>query len=557
MTSTRHLSRAGLPSAVAGSVLVLVAATVPSTPSTFGTHNVSVSVALLDREAWIMSGTGPCCLTPESPWSQPTSGLIQAVVDRFIAGTIAPVGIGPHYAIDSSYPLATPEQLHPFTGLSSLPFDTSVQLGAEVLDEQIRTQIAAGNSMVVLGASQSASVITRELEYLANLPADERPDTDQLAFVLLGAGNNPNGGLLERFSGADIPALLTFSGATPDNVYPTNIFTLEYDGWSDFPKYPLNTLAVLNALLGMATVHGTYADLTPERLAAASELPTVGDTMTHYWIIPTEHLPLLQVLGQFGAPQWLIDLIEPNLRTLVNLGYGDPDYGWSTGPANVPTVAGLFPTDVNPFAVLEDLVNGTLSGADAALTDVGLPTLPAWVTGPAGYLQSALGFLTDQTDPLIHAVNSGFQDALDNTFLPGWLTAALSPLADVLSDLDTAASRLMDDQINPLVQQAIYGIGDPLRDALAELGASHQLTNAVYVGEQLLPLILEVPGNLVSNALHFVSEGVGDLAANDVNGFVEQLELIPAAATTLSTLMGIGLPFLALQAILNGVPLTI
>jgi len=557
MTSTRRLSRAGLPSAVAGSVLVLLTATVPATPWAFGTRTVSKPVALLDSQAWIMGGTGPCCTTPESPWPLPPPELIQPVIDRYITGTIAPANFGPHYAIDSSYSLATPEQLHPFTGLESLSFDASVQWGAEVLDEQIRTQIAAGDSMVVLGVSQSASIITREMNYLASLPADQRPAVDQLAFILLGDGQNPNGGLLERFDGADVPALLTFSGATPDNVYPTDIFTLEYDGWADFPKYPLNTLAVLNALLGMATVHGTYAALSPAQLATAIELPTAGDTMTHYWMIPTDYLPLLLPFQQLGVPQWLIDLIEPNLRVLVNLGYGDPDHGWSAGPANVPTVAGLFPTDVNPFAVLEDLVNGTLRGADAALTDLGLPTLPAWVTGPAGYLQSALGFLTDQTDPLIQAVSSGLQDALDNTVLPGWLTAALNPLAYVLNDLDTAATHLMDDQVNPLVQQAIYGIGDPLRDALAELGASNQLTNAVYVGEQLLPLILEVPGNLVSNALHFVSEGVGDLAANDIGGFVEQLELIPAAATTLGTLMGIGLPFLALQAIIEGVPLTI
>lgn len=35
-------------------------------------------------------------------------------------------------------------------------------------------------------------------------------------------------------------------------------------------------------------------------------------------------------------------MIQPDLKVLVNLGYGDPDYGWSTGPANVPTPIGLF-----------------------------------------------------------------------------------------------------------------------------------------------------------------------------------------------------------------------
>ncbi|KLO30121.1 hypothetical protein ABW16_07675 [Mycolicibacter heraklionensis] len=551
MTSPRRLS--GLPCAIAGSALLWLTA---STPIPFGVPTTRV-VTLLDSEAWIMGGTGPCCRTPESPWPQPPAELIQPVIDRFITGTIAPANVGPHYSIDSSYGLATPEQLHPFTGLESLSFDTSVQWGADVLDEQIRTQIAAGNSVVVLGVSQSASIITREMSYLATLPADERPDIDQLAFVLLGDGNNPNGGLLERFDGADIPALLTFSGATPNNLYPTDVFTLEYDGWADFPKYPLNIVADLNALLGMATVHGTYAALTPEQLATAIELPTAGDTMTHYWMIPTGYLPLLLPFQQLGVPAWLIHLIEPDLRVIVNLGYGDPDHGWSAGPANVPTVAGLFPTDVNPFAVLEDLVDGALRGADAALTDLGLPTLPSLITDPVTYLATALGSLADQTDPLIHAVSSGLHDAVNSVVIPDWLAAALSPVSGALNSLDSVVGHVINDQLDPLIQQAVYALGDPLRDALTDIGADDRLTNAVYVIEQLLPVVLGAPGNFVTNDLHFLAEGTNQLVAGDFGGFVDQLELIPAGDITMAALMGLGLPFLALQSILAGVPLTI
>lgn len=551
MTSPRRLS--GLPCAIAGSALLWLTA---STPIPFGVPTTP-AVTLLDSEAWIMGGTGPCCRTPESPWPQPPAELIQPVIDRFITGTIAPANVGPHYSVDSSYGLATPEQLHPFTGLESLSFDTSVQWGADVLDEQIRTQIAAGNSVVVLGVSQSASIITREMSYLATLPADERPDIDQLAFVLLGDGNNPNGGLLERFDGADIPALLTFAGATPDNLYPTDVFTLEYDGWADFPKYPLNIVADLNALLGMATVHGTYAALTPEQLATAIELPTAGDTMTHYWMIPTGYLPLLLPFQQLGVPAWLIHLIEPDLRVIVDLGYGDPDHGWSAGPANVPTVAGLFPTDVNPFAVLEDLVDGALRGADAALTDLGLPTLPSLITDPVTYLATALGSLADQTDPLIHAVSSGLHDAANSVVIPDWLAAALSPVAGALNSLDSVVGHVINDQLDPLIQQAVYAVGDPLRDALTDIGADDRLTNAVYVIEQLLPVVLGAPGNFVTNDLHFLAEGTNQLVAGDFGGFVDQLELIPAGDITMAALMGLGLPFLALQSILAGVPLTI
>lgn len=60
----------------------------------------------------------------------------------------------------------------------------------------------------------------------------------------------------------------------------------------------------------------------------------------------------------------LADLIQPDLRVLVDPGYGD-------GYANVPTTAGLFPL-VNPITVAADLAKGSVQGVQAALVDVGL-----------------------------------------------------------------------------------------------------------------------------------------------------------------------------------------
>ena len=74
------------------------------------------------------------------------------------------------------------------------------------------------------------------------------------------------------------------------------------------------------------------------------QLPTSGPTTTTYYIIPSDNLPLLNPIRGIpiiGNP--IADLLQPDLTYLVNLGYGDPLYGWSTGPANVPTPAGLFP----------------------------------------------------------------------------------------------------------------------------------------------------------------------------------------------------------------------
>lgn len=154
-------------------------------------------------------------------------------------------------------------------------------------------------------------------------------------------------------------------------------------------------------------------------------------------------------------------------------------------------------------------------------------------------------------------MGSGLHDAVNSVVIPDWLAAALSPVSGALNSLDSVVGHVINDQLDPLIQQAVYALGDPLRDALTDIGADNRLTNAVYVIEQLLPVVLGAPGNFVTNDLHFLAEGTNQLVAGDFGGFVDQLELIPAGDITMAALMGLGLPFLALQSILAGVPLTI
>jgi hypothetical protein len=276
--------------------------------------------------------------------------------------------------------LGTPEQWYPVTGVNSLPVDTSVAQGMIILDGAITPQIAAGNRVVVFGYSQGSSVASQEMAQLAS--SGKPPDPNQLSFVLVGDPNNPNGGLFARF---DVPGVgpltlpslgTTFGGATPSNAYPTAIYTQEYDGFADFPQYPINLLADLNAELGLFYQHLTYLNLTPQQINSAILLPTVGPTTTQYYMIPTADLPLLEpvrLIPLIGNP--LADLLQPDLRVLVNLGYGSITKGWSTGPANVPTPFGLFPTNINPVDVLTALANGAVQGVTDALNDLKTRTL--------------------------------------------------------------------------------------------------------------------------------------------------------------------------------------
>ncbi|MCV7378184.1 PE family protein [Mycobacterium alsense] len=267
--------------------------------------------------------------------------------------------------------LFTPEQLYPITGVRSLTLNASVAQGVTILDNALYEAIhVQGQTVTVFGISQSAIISSLEMQNLAagtSLFGANPPDVNQLNFVLTGNEVNPNGGLLARFPNLNLTALgLDFYPAMNANTpYHVANYTLEYDGFADFPRYPINFISDLNAVAGIVFVHTTYLDLTPSQVDAAIQLPTSpGYTgNTSYYVIPTQNLPLLQPLRAIpviGNP--LADLVQPDLRVIVNLGYGpDPTLGYSTSYADVPTPFGLFP-DVNPGTVFNALAAGTQQG---------------------------------------------------------------------------------------------------------------------------------------------------------------------------------------------------
>jgi hypothetical protein len=288
------------------------------------------------------------------------------------------------YADYTPQALATPEGNSPlYTPVQSLTLDESEAQGVKILNSAILSQTENGNNVVVYGDSQSSTISSMEMANLLTLPESQQPGLDQLAFVLTGDPNNPAGGLFERFDGLTIPSIgITFNGATPD-VYPTDIFTQEYDGFADFPQYPIDPFSDINALLGVYFVHGTYENLTLQQVTPVADggdaipLPTdpAFGTETNYYLIPTADLPLLDPVRDIpivGNP--LADLLQPDLTVLVNIGYGNPDFGYSAGPdgylpANEPTPFGLFP-DINLSTVAQDLLTGAQTGLQAFESDI-------------------------------------------------------------------------------------------------------------------------------------------------------------------------------------------
>lgn len=327
------------------------------------TSFLTMASALGDDTAVIMGGSG---------MPIPVPAYVQALNDLYLH-------CGPPTC--STDALVTPEELYPLIGgPKELTFDQSVAQGVSILNNEIEGQLAEGH-VTVLGYSQSATIASDEMANILNGSAGIDANPDQLRFVLLGDPSNPNGGVLERAdipAGSDpsIPSLgITFSGATPVTEYPTAIYTGEYDGFADFPRYPLNVLADLNALLGIVFVHGEYP-LLPD-LSSAVQVPTSAgyDGATTYFMIPTEDLPLLDPLRSIPiAGPLLADLLQPDLQLLVNLGYGDPNYGWVNEDANVPTPASLFPSLADLEKVPALLVSGTAQGIQNAISDLENPS---------------------------------------------------------------------------------------------------------------------------------------------------------------------------------------
>jgi hypothetical protein len=291
------------------------------------------------------------------------------------------VGNAYTYYIEPNYPatpektlevVTTPEQLYPLTppGTQYLnypisdgfPSDTSsVGQGLAALEGAITGNQEAGDTSTVFGYSQSSIISSLAMEQLDPSGTPE-PDSG-LQFVLTADIMNPNGGVLERFDGLTLPSVgIDFAGATPADDFPTVIYTAEYDGFADFPQYPLNFLSDLNAVLGVVLVHPTYVnDAGSIDFSDAIQLSTSGATETTYYMIP-ETAPLVSLLGDIplvGKP--LEALLGPDLTVLIDLGYGSTSMGYSDTAANIPTQFGLFP-DVSPSAVLSALESGAVTG---------------------------------------------------------------------------------------------------------------------------------------------------------------------------------------------------
>jgi PE-PPE domain len=256
-----------------------------------------------------------------------------------------------------------------------------------------------GGPVVIFGYSQGATVVGIVKGQLAADNGGLVPSDVQ--FVLIGDPQRPNGGVFERLALLGTVPILdaTFGNPTPTNTAPTGVINttdiaFQYDGVADFPTYPINVLADLNAIAGFAYVHGEY--LTPDGTPPSGALPygytaddiraiesacqadstgpncqTYGDTL--YITIPARALPIMTPIlelatatGTSALVNPVVALVQPVIQTLIETGYDRTSYG-------TPTPFKLTPI-VNPITLAADLIADIPEGIHAAVATIQSPT---------------------------------------------------------------------------------------------------------------------------------------------------------------------------------------
>jgi hypothetical protein len=181
--------------------------------------------------------------------------------------------------------------------------DDAVNQGEAQLVQAIETQYDGGQGdispespLYVFGYSQSDVVMGMAEQ---QLHADGIPQGD-LDFVMVGDSASAEGGFLNTYIDS-LPAWLQPSvteafdefGAgevlgqvTPDNLYPTQVYSLSGDGWANYDNGAND--------LGMYSDHLEYLGLTSQEIATAGA--PITDDLTQYFTIQDSMVNSLEAL---------------------------------------------------------------------------------------------------------------------------------------------------------------------------------------------------------------------------------------------------------------------
>jgi hypothetical protein len=347
----------------------------------------------------------------------------------------------------------------------TVPVDPSLQTGVADLQAAMAHQqlVDPGQPYLIEGYSQGAILVADEKDALADMKAAGQP-IPNVTMALFGSPNRPDGGLLERFDGLYVPGVeLSANGAEPtDTGIPTIDISGQYDAAADFPQYPINLLADLNAVLGLIYVHGDYGGLDQSVIPGATFTPLTGPFADEYvlgsteivkqvngdttfYFIPTTELPLLGPLLTLGVPESVLNIVQPALQVLIEAGYD------RSLPLGDPTPAQLIPT-LDPVTFILEFAKAVVEGANNAFELFGaqLPgdtELENLLTSAESWSEQAIGVPYDQ-------VVNAFNDAFDPFTLFDQIEGPIGQ--DIQNVLDVTG--IQQDLIAPFFGDLVSGI---------------------------------------------------------------------------------------------------
>ena len=185
--------------------------------------------------------------------------------------------------------LTTPELVQ--QGPSSLTAADDVVLAVQNEFSANPDTFSAQDPLTIFGYSQSA---TAESIAMSRLEADGIPSSD-LHFVFIGDPSLADTGIwpnlvpdLDSLFGASVTnTLLTDVGldgvlgnVTPDDLYPTTIYSLDGDGVAQFQQ-DFESGGLLGTIEGLFTTHAEYLGLTPAEIADGTTVTDPGSLITN------------------------------------------------------------------------------------------------------------------------------------------------------------------------------------------------------------------------------------------------------------------------------------
>lgn len=274
------------------------------------------------------------------------------------------------------------EELHekmPEIGLNGPSIGESVDIGQDNVLRRVRD----GGPGTVIGLSEGAMVLHAVQDRLAYDPSAPAPN--ELSFATYGdpLAINPwtQSFLRQTYPvGSTVPALDFLMPPVVDSQYDTYQFISAYDSIADWPDRPDNLMALLNAVVGLATGHTAVAFTNPKNVPPQNIVKTVnsrGATTTTY-MIPEQHLPLVVPFKYLGMSEADMNHLDAVMKPMVDAGYSrnddpatapitvDPVNGYDPAAATAPATQAAFGGAADPVSQLMSGINYVLSHGPSA-----------------------------------------------------------------------------------------------------------------------------------------------------------------------------------------------